>query len=424
MDPEARSGTDMDIYERLGVTKRVNGAGLLTRLGGSLMDAPVLEAMREAAGAYVDMAELQTKAGAIIATHTGAAAAIVTSGAAAALTLATAACLAGTDVARMERLPDSDGMPNEVIIHRPHRTGYDHAIRAAGARLVEIGFNDRGAGAGVRGLEAWEIEAAIGPKTAAIAYTATPDLEPPFGRVVAVADRFGLPVIVDAAAQLPPKDNLRRFIGEGAALVAFSGGKAIRGPQGSGILCGREKLVASALIQMLDMDQLPETWAPPAGLLSRHFPERFPHHGLGRGFKVDKETIAGLVIALERFAASDLEADIKARRAMLDYIASSVRALPHCAVRSADDAATQSIAANRASRKFPSLVIEIDAAALGTDIHALSLALQRHDPPVHLSERSASRGLLIVESAGLRPGHEKIIAQAIIAVIGAKPQSA
>jgi D-glucosaminate-6-phosphate ammonia-lyase len=413
----------MDIYERLGVAKRVNGAGLLTRLGGSLMDTQVLEAMREAAGAYVDMAELQTKAGAVVAIHTGAEAGIVTAGAAAALTLATAACLAGTDVARMELLPDTQGMPNEVIIHRTHRTGYDHAIRAAGARLVEIGFNDRGAGAGVRGLEAWEVEAAIGPRTAAIAYTATPDLEPPLGRVVSVADRFGLPVIVDAAAQLPPKDNLKRFIGEGAALVAFSGGKAIRGPQGSGMLCGGERLVASALIQMLDMDSLPETWVPPEGLLSRHFPARFPHHGLGRGFKVDKETIAGLVIALERFAAFDLEADIAARRAMLAQIANLIKAVPHSAVRPAAEATLGRFAADPASEKFPSLAIEFDPAALGTDIPALSLALQSHDPPVHLSERYASRGLLIVESAGLRPGDEEIIARAIIAAIGMAPMA-
>ncbi|MBV9753556.1 MAG: hypothetical protein JO188_13620, partial [Hyphomicrobiales bacterium] len=205
-----------DLYHRLSLAKRVNGAGLLTRLGGSLMEAETLEAMREAAGAFVDIAELQTRAGALIARHTGTEAAIVTGGAAAALTLATAAAIARADVALMERLPDTDGMANEVIIHRAHRTGYDHAIRAAGARLVEIGLNDRGVGAGVRDLEAWEIEAAIGPKTAAIAYTASQDLRPSLGRVVAVADRFKVPVIVDAAAQLPPKENLRRFIEEGA----------------------------------------------------------------------------------------------------------------------------------------------------------------------------------------------------------------
>src|SRR5579871_3990150 len=118
----AEGSDEMDIYGRLRVARRINGAGLLTRLGGSLMDAEVLDAMREAATAYVDMGELQTRASVIIAAHTGAEAGIVTGGAAAALTLASCACLTGTDVALMERLPDTAAMRNEIIIHRAHRT--------------------------------------------------------------------------------------------------------------------------------------------------------------------------------------------------------------------------------------------------------------------------------------------------------------
>jgi D-glucosaminate-6-phosphate ammonia-lyase len=402
-------GMGADVYQRLSVPKRVNGAGLLTRLGGSLMEAQTLDAMREAAGAFVDIAELQTRAGAAIARHTGTEAAIVTGGAAAALTLATAAAITRTDVAKMERLPDTEGMANEVIIHRAHRTGYDHAIRAAGARLKEIGLNDRGVGAGVRDLEAWEIEAAIGLKTAAIAYTATQELRPSLGRLVAVAERFKLPVIVDAAAQLPPKENLRRFSEEGASLIAFSGGKAIRGPQGTGILCGREDLVASALIQMLDLDILPETWAPPEGLLARHFPDHFPHHGLGRGFKVDKESIVGLVVALERFIACDLEAEIAARRRLLANIARAITGLAH----------SRPLAIEEAKGRYPTLRVEIDADALHLDAYAVSRALQRHDPPVHLSERRAWEGVLIIDSAGLREGDAEIIAAALRAVLGA-----
>ena len=136
----------VDIYESLGVKKCVNGAGLLTRLGGSLMAPEVRDAMRDAAGAFVDMADLQTRASEVIARHTGAEAGIVTSGGAAAITLATAACLTRLDITRMERLPDTEGMPNEVIMFRAHRTGYDHAIRAAGARIVEV-FTAEGADA-------------------------------------------------------------------------------------------------------------------------------------------------------------------------------------------------------------------------------------------------------------------------------------
>ena len=392
----------MDIYDRLGVSKRVNGAGLLTRLGGSLMAPEVLDAMRDAAGAFVDMAELQTRACAIIARHTGAEAGIVTGGAAAAITLATAACITGADVARMERLPDTEGMPNEVIMSRAHRTGYDHAIRAAGARIVEVGLNDRSVGSGVRGLEPWEIEAAITPRTAAIAYVANPTRQPPLAAVCEVAREYGLPVIVDAAAQLPPKANLSRFIGEGASLVAYSGGKAIRGPQGSGILCGRKDLVAAALIQNLDMDILIETWTPPPGLLDCFFNKRLPHHGLGRGFKVDKESIVGLVIALERFAAADDGADNAQRESQLKRLAGQIVNLQGVTTRIAGVAET---------KRYPMLELHFDGAIPNPDAAEISRRLQRQF--VHLGERRLAESILLVDPSGLRAGDEDVIAGAL-----------
>jgi D-glucosaminate-6-phosphate ammonia-lyase len=399
----------MDIYDRLCVTKRINGAGLLTRLGGSLMAPEVLDAMRNAAGSFVDMAELQTRASTIIATHTGAEAGIVTSGAAAAMTLATAACLTGLNVPRMERLPDTHDMPNEVIMFRAHRTGYDHAIRAAGARIVEVGFNDRTVGSGVRGLEAWEIEAAVGPNTVAIGYAANPTQQPPLSAVAAVAQKHNLPVIVDAAAQLPPKTNLKRFIADGASLVAYSGGKAIHGPQGTGILCGRKDLVASALIQQLDMDILVDTWVQPAGLLDDYFKDRLPHHGLGRGFKVDKESIAGLLVALERFVAADDGADNSQREAQLRRLMELLSDLPY--LRPALLSAAE-------TKRYPILAIQFDEDALGFDALEISRRLQRRMPtPVHLGERRISEAILLVDASGLRAGDEKTIADALAAVL-------
>lgn len=399
----------MDIYDRFGVTKRVNGAGLLTRLGGSLMAPEVLDAMRDAAGSFIDMAELQSRASRVIATHTGAEAGIVTSGAAAAMTLATAACLAGSDVPRMERLPDTQGMPNEVIMFRAHRTGYDHAIRAAGARIVEVGFNDRTVGSGVRGLEGWEIEAAIGPNTAAIGYAANPTRQPPLPVVAAVARKYNLPVIVDAAAQLPPKANLKRFIAEGATLVAYSGGKAIHGPQGTGILCGRRDLVASALIQQLDMDILVETWKQPEGLLDGYFKDRLPHHGLGRGFKVDKESIAGLLVALERFVVADDSADNGRREAHLRRLTDLLSSIPNLRPILLTAAET---------KRYPILEIQFDQQALGFDTLEISRRLQRRKPtPVHLGERRIHERILLVDASGLRDGDEKIIADALAAVL-------
>jgi L-seryl-tRNA(Ser) seleniumtransferase len=402
----------VDVYDRLGVRKRINGAGLLTRLGGSLMDPEVLKAMAEAAGSFVDMAELQAAASRAIAAATGAEAGLVTTGAAAALTLGTAACLTGLDAARMDRLPDTAGMPNEVVMCRTHRTGYDHAIRAAGARIREVGFNDRGAGAGVRTVEAWELEAAITPATVAIAYAATPANDPPLAEVVAVAGRHGLPVLVDAAAQLPPQANLRRFVGEGASLVAFSGGKAIRGPQSTGILCGRRELVAAALLQQLDMDVAPATWQPPETLIPRGALRGLPHHGLGRGFKVGKEEIVGLLVALERYVAADVDGEVAAREHQLRALAARLEGVPHQRPR---------VLSASETGRLPQLQLLLDETALGRSAHAVSLELQRGEPPVHLSERYADRGILTVDPAGLRDGDELVIASRLRAVLTGRP---
>ena len=388
-----------DIYQRLGVARRINAAGTLTRLGGSLMEAEVLQAMREAATASVDMAELQAAASRAISAATGAQAGIVTSGAAAGLTLATAACLAGWDVARIAALPDTRAMPNRVLMARTHRNSYDHAIRAAGAQIVDIGHNDRGTGAGVRGLEAWEIDAAIDAQTVALVFVATAHTVADLPHVVACMHRHNLPVIVDAAAQLPPRSNLRRFIGAGADLVVFSGGKAIGGPQASGLLAGRSDLVGSALLQMLDMDVNPQTWSPPA-LIDRQALGGIPHHGIGRGFKVGKEEIAGLLVALERFVARDEPAAAARATDRLRAIAAALAAEPGITTRLLDaDEATP----------VPLLELAVQGSA-----HALSRRLQLGDPPVHLSERLADDGILTINPQTLRPDDDAVLVRRVL----------
>jgi L-seryl-tRNA(Ser) seleniumtransferase len=391
----------MDVYDQLGVKKRINGAGLLTRLGGSLMPPEVLEAMVEAASAFVDIAELQARASEIIAETTGAEAGLVTTGASAALTLGTAACLTGLDAARMDRLPDTEGMPNVVVMARPHRNAYDHAIRAAGAKIREVGLNDRIVGAGVRGVEPWEWEAALGPDVVALAYTATPAMDPPLREVTDLAHRRGLPVLVDAAAALPPLDRLRRLLDEGADLVAVSGGKALRGPQSTGILCGRRDLIAAAVLQQLDMDVAPETWSPPASLIPRERLRGIPHHGIGRGFKAGKEEIVGLLIALRRFAGLDHEAEAAAAQRRLELIASRLSGVAHVATRLRPAPETG---------RFPLLEVVLDQRGLGRSASAVSVALQAGDPPVHLNERRAGEGILTVHPEGLRDGDEAMVA--------------
>ena len=250
---DVATGTPRSVYTDFGVRTIINVAGSATRVGGAQMPPAVLRAMADAALESVSMMELQAAASRRIAAATGAEAGFVTSGASAGLTLGTAAILAGLDLARMERLPDTTGMKNEFIISREHRNGYDHAIRVAGAKLVEVGMNEQLAGAGVRRTEAWEFEAAITDKTAGIAYVFTGNSQPPLEQVVAVARKHGLPVLVDAAGQLPAA--LRRLIASGAALVSSSGGKGLRGPQSTGILCGRTDYIASVALQSLDMDE-------------------------------------------------------------------------------------------------------------------------------------------------------------------------
>ena len=202
--------TDSSIYEELNVSTVVNAAGTKTRIGGSLIRTEAVEAMADAAGAFARISDLQAQASERIAAVTGAEAGYVTSGAAAGLELAAAACLAEDNVEVMARLPETDGVADEIVMPRTHRTGYDHALRAAGATIVDIGTNDRTLGTGATDVEPWEFDAAIGDDTAGVAVMQKEYTTPALERVVEVAHRNDVPVIVDAAAELPPKRNLER----------------------------------------------------------------------------------------------------------------------------------------------------------------------------------------------------------------------
>lgn len=251
----------------------INAHSRLTRFGGSRLAPHVLEAMAWAAQYYFDMHELQARIGVRLAELTRNEAVYVTSGAAAGLVLAAGACIAGRDPARMARLPGAvDDAPSEIIVHRYQRNHYDNNVRTAGARLVEIGEH--------RTTHAWELEAAIGPRTAAVLYFAGPYEAPnllPLERVLLVAKSRGVPVIVDAAAQIPPAANLWKFTQQGADLALFSGGKNLGGPQNTGLIAGRRELV--------------ETCA----LLGS------PNHAIGRPMKVGKEEMVGLLAAVEYY---------------------------------------------------------------------------------------------------------------------------
>ena len=388
------------VYDRLGVSTLINAVGPSTRLSGGIMRLEVAEAMVQASQYCVDMASLQARASEVISKYTGGEAGYVTSGAAAALLLGTAACVTGLDPSKMNRLPDTSGMKNEVIMARSHRNFYDHAVRSVGIKLVEIGIADRFSGAGVRDAECWEYGAAITERTAAVVYVTYPHTQPRLEDVCTVAHAHGIPVLVDAAGQLPPASNLQRFISEGADLVSFSGGKAIGGPQSSGFLCGSRDLIAAAALQHLDLDILPELWDPPAELIDRSRLPGAPQHGIGRPCKVGKEEIVGLLTALRFFVEED---EIKRDQRWLELMLELIRScgeLSHAQIDLVSDKKRSSI---------PIVRLELDEEQSGITAIELIRSLQDGNPGIAANPISVDEGVVIFGPTCLKNGEPTII---------------
>lgn len=378
-----------DIYRSLGVRRVINAAGTLTRLGGPPMAPEAVEAMGEASRWSVSIEELQERAGSYLAEVTGAEAGYVTCGAAAGLQLAAAACLVGLDIHRMECLPDSSGMPNEIVVQRCQRNAYDHALRAAGARLAEIGQLGNPE---ARPTAPWQIEAAIHAGTAAVLWV---DMQAQ-GAVsledtVAVAHRHRLPVIVDAAASLPPRENLQRFVGAGADLVAFSGGKALGGPQASGILVGRRDLIDSVALQHQDMDVWPETWMLRDRFLESGRLPGPPLQGIGRPLKVGKEEIAGLVAAVRAYLKQDPEAWLQEQAGKIQTLRDGLEGLPHLRVTVVDSG----------EPGYPLLAVELEEDSAALTLVDLVLGLLEGDPAVAVGQQEIPRGRLILNPVSL-----------------------
>ncbi|MCL5995354.1 MAG: hypothetical protein M1546_04775 [Chloroflexi bacterium] len=269
----------MNIYEELGIKRVINASATLTRLGGSIMPPEVIAAMQDAAGWFIDLDDLQAKVGTRLAELTHNESAYVSSGAAAGVALAVAACVTGQDRDAMGRLPDTGGLRNEVIVFKSHRNGYDHAVRMVGVKLVEVGSATH--------TEPADLDAAITDKTAAFvwfqgAMSGRGDF--PLAQVIERCSARRVPVIVDAAAQLPPVENLWRFTQMGATCAIFSGGKDLRGPQSSGLVLGSKWLIEAMR------------------------PNGNPNASLGRPMKVGKEEMAGLLAAVKRYLSLDHQA--------------------------------------------------------------------------------------------------------------------
>ena len=309
----------------------------------------------------------------------------------------------------MNRLPDTSGMKNEVIMARSHRNFYDHAVRSVGIELVEVGIADRFSGAGIRDAEGWEIEAAISERTAAIVYVAYAHTQPSLEEVVTAARKGGVPVIVDAAGQLPPASNLQRFIAAGADLVAFSGGKAIGGPQASGILCGRRDLIAAAALQHQDLDVMPELWDPPASLIDKSQLPGAPQHGIGRPCKVGKEEIAGLVKALRLFVAEDPAERRQRWYALMEELVAACGVLRHAEI---------AVVADRKRAEIPTARLVLDEEAAGTTVLELVRALQEGRPPIAANPTYVYEGAVIFGPMCLREGEPEQIGRRLKELLG------
>ncbi|MGO8857983.1 MAG: aminotransferase class V-fold PLP-dependent enzyme [Steroidobacteraceae bacterium] len=375
------------ILERFGLTRVINATGTVTRLGASQIAPEVIAAMSAAAACSVDIADLQGRASDVIAQCTGAEAGIVTSGATAGLLVGAAACMTGLDPNKMSRLPDTEGMRNEFVVSRSHRNSYDHGVRAAGARFVEVGLADRLTGCGVRDTEAWEIESAISERTAGVLYLARADARPELCAVVRAAHRANVPVLVDAAAELPPASNLRRFIEDGADLVVFSGGKGIGGPSASGILCGRRHLIGAALLQQLDLDYLYEEWSPPANLIDKRALPGVPRHGIARSCKVGKEQIIGLLTALMRFSQDNDAARNRRFAVIVDALVAAIARAPGVGVRAITDAA---------HGDMPLVEVAVEPRVSGLTAVQVAARLRTAQPSIHVDATNADNGKLVL----------------------------
>jgi len=369
----------MDIYDELGIKKIINGAATLTALGGSLMPPEALTAMAQAAQHFISIDDLQKKVGEKIAEWTQNEAAYVSCGAAAGLALSTAACITGLDPEKRARLPYTDGMKNEVIVHKCGRVGYDFAIRQAGGKLVEIGTED--------GATAEDMVQAINDKTTAIFYfynIMRMGGQVPLEKAIEIAQQYGVPLIIDAAAQIPPVDNLWRFTHMGADLALFSGGKGLCGPQSSGLMLGRKDLIEAAAFNAC------------------------PRAFIGRPMKVGKEEMVGLMTAVRLYLDMDHDALMQSYEDQVQHVIAAFDKIPGIV-------ANRSFP-NEAGQPMPRADIQFDAQVLRFTRDEIQEQLREGDPCIYLA--LAGKNGVYVNPQTLKAGEVEIITQCIRDIVG------
>jgi L-seryl-tRNA(Ser) seleniumtransferase len=369
---EQESSGGRDVLRELGVRTFINAAGTFTAMTGSLMRPEVVAAMQVASRKFVLLDDLHNAVGKRIAELLHCEAALVTSGCASALSLATAACVAGKDPSRIRRLPDTSGMKNEVVVQRTHRVGYDHAIRNAGVKLIEVETPE-------------QMESAINDRTAMMFFLNSAD---PRGKVhheefVAIGKKHNVPTLNDAAADVPPVENLWRYTKMGFDLVGFSGGKGLRGPQSSGLLLGRKDLIEAAKLSN-----------SPNG------------DTLCRTNKVNKEEVVGMLVALEIYLQQDHAAAWKDWEDRCRTIAQALEAFK--------DVKTE-VFVPQVANAVPHLRVRWDYKARGLNPSGMVAKLREGEPSIEVTP--GSRQQLVIGVWMMEPGEEALVAERLRAIL-------
>ena len=283
--------------------------------------------------------------------------------------------MTGTDPAKIKRLPNTDGMKNEVVIQKLHVTPFSLSFRLAGAKLIEVGD--------ALGTDPSEIEDAINDETAAVAYVFWPNLRRTVSleETIEISHNKGVPTIVDAAFMLPPVDDLCKFPKMGADLVVFSGGKGIQGPNDTGLIFGRASLVKACALQAS------------------------PNYGVGRPMKVSKEQIVGLFVALEQYLRRNHQADLVSWNERAGYLVERLRGLPNIEVRR--------VFPDENGRPIPLVQVILDERSCAKTARDVVCALKA-DHGIRVGERYVHRGVIELHVTCLRDGEEQTIANKLV----------
>ncbi len=367
------------VYAQFGVKPLINAGGTHTTHGGSMMRPEVGEAMALASQSFIDLVELKRATGKFVAEITGAEAGLICSGAAGGLVLATAAVMTGTDSDKIAQLPDTTGMKNEILAQRTNPAGYMKVHDYAGATIVYAGDDS--------GTTKEELKTAITERTAAILHTFAYG-DPPGGltqvEIVEVAREANVPVIVDAAAMLPPKTNLTKYIADGADLVTYSGGKYIGGPQSTGLLAGRADLIEAALAN--------------SG----------PHMSVGRPQKVGREDMIGMATALQLFVESDDESRHAAMWKKAEYVMEQIQDI---------EGVSASVELDYKKFHVPNCVIAIEGGEAEED--RVWTALHEGNPRIYIARNLGwdGRSGLAANMANIQDGQEVALAKRLVEVL-------